>query len=759
MNRRAILLTILLTLTACFSSPHSYSQKGPELGKGDTVEIEWAGETMTCKVVEVQANGWVKVKFDNNGLELTPTLPPDQVKLISKKGANKKSNPKPKNATPNNSDNGKTAEGGGDAGDKASGGDNTVAGDKAVAGDNAAADGKAEIRTWVDVTGKHKIKARFVEIDGDNVVLEKADGKRTKIGLAKLSPADRQIATQLASEASPFEDVEEEDAGNRNRNRSRSRDPSELAEDSQEDSDEISEDEILTPDMLSANPVEFDNGVTWSVSADAQIPLSKPVAKNGIALWMGPGKWKKGESGFFESVSWMELIPARGEALVALKDGTPGKDAKAVLCRCDLASAKMVSEIRLPKDVVVLDISPSGDKILTQSEGWGKRKDRLDLWKLDGNKLTREVSMYPYGKDKEVKYAAFVDNDQIVTHGHDSMFVSWKIPDCTPGYSFKCTFFAKLVLSANHKYAIADTEGGTYVIETKSGQPVGLLEGKNHPMAAYAFSGDGTQLACSAFNGISTWDLTTGKLTRQVYLSHAQGANQMIWTDSKHLLLNAHTLVNLDLGVVIWQFNGCSGQYAKELNGETYVVATSGDHMQKRLLHMPIPHKAAINVETSLDSEKLLAIQPGAQVAIHVNTPGVDGNAVREALAAKLQENGVQVVDRSAITLVAEIKMGKTEQVNYRTFGSFETTQASVTPRIHRIAFIENNQTIWETGFAAGNPHFLQTTDNKSIQQAINESSAASVDFFLQASLPKKVCRPGPGGTYGTSQVTVQGLQ
>jgi S1-C subfamily serine protease len=52
----------------------------------------------------------------------------------------------------------------------------------------------AQTRIWTDVTGKHYIEAELVGVDNTQVTLEKKDGKRIIIKLAKLSPADREFA-------------------------------------------------------------------------------------------------------------------------------------------------------------------------------------------------------------------------------------------------------------------------------------------------------------------------------------------------------------------------------------------------------------------------------------------------------------------------------------------------------------------------------------------------------------------------------------
>jgi S1-C subfamily serine protease len=54
---------------------------------------------------------------------------------------------------------------------------------------------EAQVRIWTDVTGKHYVEAKLVGVDSTQVTLEKKDGKRIVIPLAKLSPADQVFAT------------------------------------------------------------------------------------------------------------------------------------------------------------------------------------------------------------------------------------------------------------------------------------------------------------------------------------------------------------------------------------------------------------------------------------------------------------------------------------------------------------------------------------------------------------------------------------
>ena len=50
---------------------------------------------------------------------------------------------------------------------------------------------RAETRTWTDSTGKFKIEADFLEIAEGQVKLQRPDGKRVSLPLAKLSKDDQ----------------------------------------------------------------------------------------------------------------------------------------------------------------------------------------------------------------------------------------------------------------------------------------------------------------------------------------------------------------------------------------------------------------------------------------------------------------------------------------------------------------------------------------------------------------------------------------
>ena len=81
MTRIILLISLLLCIApvAAVLAEHS---------AGDLVRIRWGGKQVVAEVVSVDSkSGWVKVKFRQGGIELTPALPPDKVFADSKEYA------------------------------------------------------------------------------------------------------------------------------------------------------------------------------------------------------------------------------------------------------------------------------------------------------------------------------------------------------------------------------------------------------------------------------------------------------------------------------------------------------------------------------------------------------------------------------------------------------------------------------------------------------------------------------------------------
>lgn len=121
-------------------------QKG-EFAVGDEVLAAFGGVHL-AEVVEIAGTGWVTVRFDNDGFEMKPTLPPKKLRLIERE---------------------------------------KIPLEEALL-----------VRTWASQGGKFTIQAKFVELRDDSVTLKKEDGKSLTVAIDKLSDDDQELARRLA---------------------------------------------------------------------------------------------------------------------------------------------------------------------------------------------------------------------------------------------------------------------------------------------------------------------------------------------------------------------------------------------------------------------------------------------------------------------------------------------------------------------------------------------------------------------------------
>jgi len=56
-----------------------------------------------------------------------------------------------------------------------------------------------EIQKWTDITGARTIEAKFLRIEGDSVVLERASGQEIKVQMSKLNLTSQALAKRLAN--------------------------------------------------------------------------------------------------------------------------------------------------------------------------------------------------------------------------------------------------------------------------------------------------------------------------------------------------------------------------------------------------------------------------------------------------------------------------------------------------------------------------------------------------------------------------------
>ena len=697
-------------------SSFAQTKKGklPRLKPGDKVIVDWSGEQVG-EFVEYTGTGWLRVKVKGaTGAEQTPVFPPDSVRLAPKQEA------------------------------------------KPVPG--------AELRTWTDTTGTYKTEAMFVRIAEDGrVELKKANGTVARVPLDKLSPADQELAKKLSTAATAGNDpndpfATEGDTGT-------PAEPMPAAPASHTDTQNPANLKVTEPDWAGASDILLDDSVReGGLAPDPEPASALALASRGIPLSKIQGKGPQG--GFFEHAKAMTIAPATGQAVIALVDESPGTERTTRLDRVDLATGKSLGSAELKGNSVPMDADPMGQALLCRSDNFHiGTHGRVDLFDVTAKEPKHIISWLPYGErdwpQRDVHFAAFADRDHLCTVDGTGKLTMWTAGQAKALYSVATFQGSAPATSGTGKYLAILAPNGVFVLDAKTGNPLARFNAQPGYFPRLSFRPDGQQLACVSNSLVQVWDVQSGQLVNEVFFPTPFSVNTIAWPSDGYLLLNGGSLVDLERRIVLCQYTGGS-EFGAVFGGRQLLVAKGADH-SSTLVHAALPHANAKRLASTLNADALLAIKPGAEVSVRIAaaiTPQ-EQQQVYDALVKKLTENGLKVVQNAALILHATTEQGKTETVEYRTFGrGFGTESATVTQQIQKLTFTENGKPLWQASQVKGAPFFLHTR-GQDLNAAIAEQTKPDVLFYTNTMIPRHLARPGPeaNGAYQTAKVTTAGVQ
>jgi len=709
--RSAIAAAILVAVVAAIPDVAAAQNAGAAppgtLEPGDPVEIEWAGEKVKGEFVEYFPNGWLTVKILSNGLEMSPTLPPDQVRVVAKPG-------------------------------------------QANAGAPAA---KRPMRTWTDTTGEFKTKARFIDLDGEQLTLETDKGERITIALEKLSDDDRamakRIAATMAREAAAADGGDDGDpfAGGP------AREPAPAVA-------------MVDGDWSECRTVVVAASAPATVPADARELPDLPVAEPAALAAGGPEQ-------FFEQVSVVLANRSSGAVCAVIRDSKPGAPGSTRLQFVDRASGRASAPVALDSQLKPVDLSPSGELLLAHSDpmfAMSMVPTGLGVWRIAKNRL-EPVALWnpkaPTATHDGVMHALFVGEDHVLGMAFPGRFTLWNVPARKALWDLEIVGASYPAISPGGRYVAIAAGDTVVVLEALTGGMVARLPNPRGGLASLAFSPDGTRLAGAAVQHVKAWDLTTGELTHDFALADAVFAHSIVWADPGHILVDGTNLVDLGRRVVLWRYHSSpmSGFATTAGSGGTDVwfATWSLDRSTRALVPLRLPHDQARRRAAALDAEKLLAIRPGTAIAleIRVQWDAAEQERVRQGLLRQIAAAGLVAQDGAPLRLQALTETGETREFSSRAFGGadVEDEKVRVTEHICRLRIFEADRMIWESMSVSGAPGFLQIEQGQSIREALAPYQKPNLAFFENIILPRYLARPGEGGTYGTSEVTPQGLR
>ncbi len=664
-----------------------------------------------------------------------------------------------------------------------------------------------EMRTWADKSGRFKIQAKFVEMSGKSVVLEKEDGSQVKIPLDKLSEADQKAVAEMgAAEESPFEtmkpakkaskktrtvDEDEEESAPRKSAKKKTtvvdadeeepaaRPPKrKRAAATEEEDAEAGEGgpRLVRPRWTGVKEVLAAGGGKWDLTTEAPEESAGLKKAGPIPL---PSKVD-----FFEHVAALAINPVCRRAAIgytldkiraggipgSLGGGMPGREGQTRIVLCDLESGEVLAAGTTAGKSALLALSDDGEHLLMRREDMGfNRSDLLETWRLTNSGIDKELQWSPHdeasGRAHKIQWASYVDKDRFITASSAGPLVVWNAANAKPLYYLRIHGQCRPALSPDRKYVAFAVDKQIGVLDVTAGRVVAMQEpDRLLTFPAFAFTPRGTRLVCRAHDRIVVWDAATGAVYREIPLAGLllHGREGLLCPSEEHLLISNSLLVDIDSQAKLWTYR--RQECGAVLGGVCWFVV-SPHSGAGGLVPTALPHPGAQEqIEKAMQSADFFVVKPGCTV--NVNAGALSDPAEREkavaALTKKLEANGCQVAPNSSIELVATVETLKRRELSYRGFGPLGggSTTYNFQEYASRVKFVSGGQTLWETGSTNYPGMMISLSRGETVEQYLRARERPNYSFFASVQLPKMVQKPSQGGsTIGTSEVTPAGIR
>jgi hypothetical protein len=445
--------------------------------------------------------------------------------------------------------------------------------------------------------------------------------------------------------------------------------------------------------------------------------------------------------------------------------------------RYDLLSAVEDGKFSPPFDVELLDVSPSGDRMLFRIAG---NEDRIDVWTIDSG--AHVAGFRPYqdhaAADGNIRWACFVDEEHILTQDVASNLTLWKLPECSAVYELVVTApnvvssgrvllggYASPVRSPSRKHVALFAGGKIHLVEGLTGRVVGrpwLGDDAVRRVWGLALDGNETSLACnftSSDGWLVTWDLASGRL-KDRFPARIIG-HRVLWADERRVLVggmrwqdsdaisNRFSLLDLDEGSVGWHYTLSLGIAADELyGGRNWYVVSENAISPGVLVSVKLPHDEA---------ERAMAAAPavmpilgdGTRCRVTATTRLIDKNTSREKAEALVQRTVSESLTAEGVESdpEAKVEMSATldevlikQEAELFPFGSGKVKAVvDITQLVCRLELREGDEVIWEAKGAFTTPARLEeeVEANIGIAQQLKRAQWGQVLEWFKTTRPR----------------------
>jgi len=596
-----------------------------------------------------------------------------------------------------------------------------------------------EVREWSDSTGKFKIKGKLIGVTGNKITLERPDGKQLEIEVKKLSAADQKyVADQKTMEEDdPFKPKKPMP-----KNKANGVTEPMLAEVETSDGRTISMIPTLTK---------------WEFTPEK---AAEPIKVPNRVVAVPPTK------DFFDKSKGLNLSPNGKYAAIGYMTGRSGQpNASSRVLLFDLENSKRVAEATVGNtQMSLMAVNDQGEVLMRREEfGFGKN-DRLELWTLNGDEVTRSGAFFPYGEaqngNRDVFWAAFIDSKKLLTMSAAGDLAAWELAGekIKLLYNLETKTKATPSISPNRKHLAFATHKELGILDLATGDVLSMVAKLDSPWPSVNFSPEGKRIAVVSGNKLLIYDFATGDQQREIDLQFPLHNAAPVWTSEEQVLLGSQYLVDVGSQVRMWQYTGA--EFAQCANGVTWFTISEGNRGTGAIVPLVVPQPAAVAVlEKAKMDPNFYVLKAGSTIHIDVTaiTDEEAAEKVRRSLKKRFEAMGLKINSDSDVTVVADVKKGEVREISYRSFGPGGARTYKVQEYFSSLKYVYQNQPILT--LSAGNvPGLLSLKQGETIESHLKALEKPNYAYFDGVELPKLLTKSGYNAL-GVSKVTSAGLR
>lgn len=611
----------------------------------------------------------------------------------------------------------------------------------------------ASRRTWSDQTGRFSIDATYGGMNGDKVVLEKIDGSRIEVPLAKLSDADQQYVNSQGGDpdnpfavASSMPAVGQLGGGGagaavRQSNKS---------------------------GMRTIEPKVFSE---WTFVPESKLPAaSAPRRPQTVRLSALPNS-----KAFFEDIVSVTLSASGERAVVVRQEGDPGGDELVHLELVDLVAGKSLGCAALPEDVEVLDVDADTGQVAYKPDKFRGDDTQLTVAEIRGPQIVPMVMWEPHSDadwdpEKEVGSAKFVSQGRIVTSNfHSDALTVWKPMTAEATLSIPVSTGFRddnLVLSPDGRYTALVMKAGIAIVDLIASEHVATLDLPERTLGAFdrlAFSADNTKLAALTRDGVIVWDLKTGETLGSFDHDTMFASEDIAWAGDFLFHRNQY-LYDYRSRVLLWEFQGISMHDGASCARNGMLVAVAKDRSKGmpllRTFSFPTREMLA-KAEELRAAGSLVVARAGDPVAIELDIDEnvISSDEVRRAVEANLQKAGYVVADKSDVVVQALCKQLPSQTVRIRDWhrphwDPGEVQERTITPHPSSLTMSYRGQPVWRRSNMGQPGAVFHMQEGESLDAALQRLTTPNTKLLVESDFPKEIIRPGTASSNGAYGVT-----